>query len=179
MKTNKIDYNSTTNQDIKGKFVNREVIYCVSTLISELAKKAEEFPDYTEDLYGAYEGIPDYEEAAMYSGWDRGNKKNKSKYRFYNRDTKDESDAENWQALCEEQDIEVDDYTPEIYEHWIVTDYLADELEKHGQKVLRDFFGMTIWCRPTTGQAILLDHVISEICAEMEILEGQKYDWSK
>ena len=46
MKTNKIDYNSTVNQDIKSKFVNREVIYCVSNLVYELAKKADEFPEY-------------------------------------------------------------------------------------------------------------------------------------
>ncbi len=39
-----IDYNSNANQEIKQKFVNREVIYCVSTLVSELAKKAEDFP---------------------------------------------------------------------------------------------------------------------------------------
>lgn len=176
MKTNKIDYNSTVNQDIKQKFVNREVIYCVSTLVSELAKKAEEFPDYTEDLYGAYEGIPDYEEAAINEGWDI-----KEDGGFINEQINEESDMETWKELCDEYNIDYwnSDYIPEIYEHWIVTDFLANKLEEHGQKVLRDFFGMTIWCRTTTGQAILLDHVISEICADMEILEGQNNDWSK
>lgn len=170
----KIDYNSNVNQEIKTKFVNREVIYCASTLVSELAKKAEEFPDYQDDLYGAFEGVPDYKEAANVAGWVKD-----KKGRFVFEDGKTKSDAENWQELCAEQDIDVDDYAPEIFEHLIVTDWLADKLENHGEKVLKDFFGMTIWCRPTTGQAILLDHVISEICAEEEILEGQKYDWSK
>ena len=175
----KIDYNSNVNQEIKQNFVNREVIYCVSTLVSELAKKAEEFPEYSDDLYRVFEGVPDYEEAAKYSEWEKGNEVNKSKYRFYNSDTKEESDAEDWQTLCEEQGIELEDYIPYVYEHWIVSDYLADKLEAHGEKVLWNFFGMTIWCRTATGQAILLDGVISKICAEMEILEGQKYDWSK
>lgn len=170
----KIDYNSNVNQEIKGKFVNREVIHLASSLVYELAKKAEEFPDYQDDLYGAFEGIPDYEEAATQNGWTQ--KKDGS---FYHKENKETSDTENWQELCAEQDIDAYEYAPEIFEHWIISDYLADKLENHGHKVLRDFFGMTIWCRPTTGQAILLDGVISEICAEMEILEGQKNDWSK
>ncbi len=180
-KSNKatIDYNSNINQEIKQNFVNREVIYCVSALVFELAKKAEEFPEYTEDLYGAFEGIPDYEEAAKDSGWIELTPRSEDRYNFYNNDTEETSNAENWQELCEEQDVDLTDYIPEIYEHWIVTDFLADKLEEQGHKVLRDFFGMTVWCRPTTGQSILLDHVIGEICADMEILEGQKYDWSK
>ena len=169
-----IDYNSNVNQEIKRKFVDREVIYCVSTLVNELAKKAEHFRDYEDDLYDAFRGIPDHEEAATQNGWTQ--KKDGS---FYHKENKEKSDAEGWRELCEEQNIEVDDYTPEIFEHWIITDWLADKLENHGHKVLRDFFGLTIWCRPTTGQAILLDGVISQICADMEILEGQANDWSK
>jgi hypothetical protein len=174
MKTNKIDYNSNTNQDIKGKFVNREVIYCVSNLVYELAKKADEFPEYTEDLYGAFEGIPDYEEAAKNHGWQESEFSG-----FVERHSGEVSEVETWKELCEEQNIDAYEYAPDIYEHWIVTDFLADKLEDRGEKVLRDFFGMTVWCRPTTGQAILLDHVISEICEDMEILEGQKNDWSR
>lgn len=258
MNTNKIDYDSAENQDIKRKFVEREVIYCASTLVYELAQKAEHFPDYQDDLYGAFEGLPDYEEAAQSDDWRKA-----SDGTFYKEDinqyylsvnlqergqiyvsvhhvtepgqgsngaevwsfsgTEDEavnldgseelditdpdelleylqgldildedadlstdegcnfetSNADDWQELCDTESVDVDDYRSEIYEHWIVTDYLARKLEDHGHKVMRDFFGMTIWCRPTTGQAILLDGVISEICAEMEILEGQANDWSK
>jgi len=169
-----IDYNSNVNQEIKRKFVDREVIYCVSALVYELAKKAEHFGDYEDDLYDAFRGIPDYEEAATQNGWRENDISG-----FTEKHSGEVSDAENWQELCEEQNIEVDDYTPEIFEHWIITDWLADKLENHGHKVLRDFFGLTIWCRPTTGQAILLDGVISQICADMEILEGQANDWSK
>ena len=152
-----MNYNSTVNQDIKSKFVSREVIYCVSNLVYELAKKAEEFPEYSEDLYGTFEGIPDYEEAAINEGWDI-----RENGGFINEQINEESDAKTWKELCDEYNIDYwnSDYIPEIYEHWIVTDFLANRLEEHGHKVLRGFFGMTVWCRPTTGQAILLDHVI-------------------
>ena len=167
--TKKIDYNSNANQEIKQKFVNREVIYCASAMVYELTKKAECFPDYEDDLCFAFQGIPDYEEAASQAGWTENENRDICNASGNFSNLGEVSDADTWQELCEKQDIELDDYTPEIYEHWIVSDWLADKLENHGHKVLKDFFGMTIWCRPTTGQAILLDGVISEICAEMEI----------
>ena len=194
------DCNSSVNQDIKRRFVDREVIYCVSTLVYELAQKAEHFRDYEDDLYGAFEGLPDYEDAADNEGWiefDKDKYLSKSGYRFpkwfmdlcdedviddvtfINPDSEEISEAEDWEALCDEQGIDTYEYRQDIYEHWIVSEYLADKLENHGHKVLRDFFGMTVWCRPTSGQAILLDGVISEICSGMGILEGQANDWSK
>lgn len=245
------------NQDIARKLVDREVYYCASTLIHELAQKAEHFPEYEEDLYGAFEGIPDYEEAAQEAGWKQapdgtffiedenqyylsenlnergllnvsvhrldypGQGSNGAEIWAFN-GTSDEaatldgsddfdatnpetveehlkelkilpedatlsddedgdfetSDADSWQELCDEESIDVDDYRPDIYEHWIVSNWLADKLEAHGHKVLKDFFGMAVWCRPTTGQAILLDGVITEICNEMEIFEGQRNSWA-
>ena len=159
------------NQEIMGKFVNREVIYCVSSLVSELAKKADHFPEYTDELCDAFYGHPDYEEAARNAGWEEVDD-------GFVKDG-EISGASDWKELCFEQNIDFDEYRPEIFEHWIVTEFLADKLESNGHKVLRDFFGMTVWCRPTTGQAILLDGVIHSICEGMGILEGQKYDWSK
>ena len=38
MKTNKIDYNSTVNQDIKEKLIGREVIHRCNIMIDELVK---------------------------------------------------------------------------------------------------------------------------------------------
>jgi hypothetical protein len=58
----------------------------------------------------------------------------------------------------EEGDIE-----REAYEHWIVSDWLADKLEERGEMIVRDFLGLTIWGRCTSGQAILLDGVICDI----------------
>jgi len=170
-----MNFNSSTNQDIKRKFVDREVIYCVSTLVADLAANWDQFPEYADDLLGAFYGNPDFHEAAGSEGWEQYIDK-------YGVECWQHEDGMTWagnaENLCMEFDIDFHDFQPEIFEHWIVSDYLADKLEEHGHKVLRDFFGMTVWCRPTTGQAILLDVVISEICAEMEILEGQKYSWA-
>ena len=88
----------------------------------------------------------------------------------------DEDDPD-WREACELVGID-EPHTHEAYEHWIVTEWLARKLEEHGQ-ITGEFFGLPIWGRCTTGQAILLDYVIGQIAAEEEILEGQKYDWSK
>jgi hypothetical protein len=85
------------------------------------------------------------------------------------------SDAEDWQELCENESIE--GYESDILEHWIVSDYLARKLEEKGETVSHDFFGLTIWGRGCSGQAILLDYVIADIASDMEILKGQKYEW--
>jgi hypothetical protein len=247
---------STENQRILDKFVQREVIYCVSALVYELAQKFECFPDYEDDLLDAFKGVPDYEEAARQEGWDLS-----PLGEFYKEDenqlylsvnlqergqvhvschqqeypgqgtngqeiwsfvgTEDEADnldgSENfnitdpaeveeflfeqdvidakdelsdddgcnfetsnedlWEGLCQEQGIDAEEYRSDIFEHWIVSDYLARRLEDKGHRVLRDFFGMTVWCRPTTGQAILLDSVIAEIALDMGILVGQDNEW--
>jgi len=66
--------------------------------------------------------------------------------------------------------------TQEIYEWWLVSNFLARKLEKYGEPILR-MHNNIWWGRTCTGQAILLDHVISQICSEMGILEGQENEW--
>jgi hypothetical protein len=57
----------------------------------------------------------------------------------------------------------LDDYRQEIFEHWIVSSWLANKLEEQGETVVRDFYQLDIWCRTTTGQSICLDWVIQQI----------------
>ena len=64
----------------------------------------------------------------------------------------------------------------EVFQWFIVSEYLANKLSEKGEPIIRD---ENIWGRGTCGQAILLDYVITEICAEMEILQGQKNSWEK
>lgn len=65
----------------------------------------------------------------------------------------------------DEDPDEVDDPEyAEVYEHWIVSSYLADLLQEQGETVVKDFMGIDyIWARCTTGQAIMLDGVIHDI----------------
>jgi len=66
----------------------------------------------------------------------------------------------------------------EIYEWWIVSEYLYRKFKEKGEPVL-EWGNNYYWGRTTTGQAILLDSVITSICREMEILDGQKYSWAE
>lgn len=60
-------------------------------------------------------------------------------------------------------EFSLDPDTWEVYEHWVVDRYFAmRELAPRGHVVF-EFGGMTIWGRPTTGQAIALDGVIRDI----------------
>lgn len=72
----------------------------------------------------------------------------------------------------------LDTQPQEIYEWWIVTEFLYKKLKALGHPVL-EWGNNCYWGRCTTGQAILLDHAIGVICEEMEILDGQKYSWGE
>jgi hypothetical protein len=127
------------------QMVQREVIYCVSTLISELAKQEQ----YQEDLFPVC-AQDDWESAALEEApantiWHKTD--------------------ESAQDFCERHSI--DPHTNEAYEHWIVSGWLADRLEAEGEMVLRDFLGMTIWGRACTGQSIAMDSVIEQIHAQL------------
>lgn len=63
----------------------------------------------------------------------------------------------------------------EVFQWYIVSDYLAEKLKEKGEPIIND---ENIWGRGTCGQAILLDYVITEICAEMQILENQENSWA-
>ena len=136
------DVNSTVNQEIKGRFVGREVYCCFSYEMDECLKK----------------GVVEYEDIEnMYVDADEC-------YEDYGYESADDMRDDG-------ADIQ------EIYEWWIVSEYLYGKLKAKGHPVL-EWGNNYYWGRCTTGQAILLDGVISEICQEMEILEGQSYSWA-
>jgi len=172
--------NSTENQEIKRKFVDREVIYCVSYLISELSKLQEHLDYQDQEALWNLQSRPNYEDAVLNSDYHIIHSNYLQGYVWVNRKTHSISinsfniEYEAYQNCCEENNIEPDYF--EAYEHWVVSKYLGDKLKDKGEMV-DDFFGMTVWGRCTSGQAILLDGVISEICNDMEILKGQKYEW--
>jgi hypothetical protein len=155
---NTIDkYSSGDYQRLVGQLVEREVIYCVSHLMSELAKN--ESSEYSEDIYSVMAG-DDWETAAYDEGWREYTDE------FGVNCYRDKTDgqtwaAKDWQELCQHFDIEPRKI--EVFEHWIVSDWLARELEGKGEMVSRDIYGLTVWGRTTTGQSIILDRVICDI----------------
>lgn len=163
------------------QLVSREVIYCVSSLVSTLANRPDDGPrfrnaagDTLADLsWQAIElasPIDDWEEAATQEGWSGDESlatgpDDTTAPRLYFKEGEDGHIARDWQELCEDFDIEP--YQRDVYEHWIVNDWLADRLAEKGEKVDKDFAGITVWARTTTGQLIAADSVIEAICADL------------
>lgn len=155
-----------------------EVHHCISHLVYTLAQGAGGLTasnGYGRDLLEMAEAagelftpVPDHEEAAIQEGWTARKgafvKDGETAFEFGDED--DEPDDSDWQKLCYLEGIDADEYAREIYEHWIVSDWLARRLEAHGERVSYDFAGLTVWGRTTTGQAIACDHVIEEIARE-------------
>lgn len=169
----KTDVNSTKNQKIKGLFVEREVKACFSYEMAAILR-ASQIPskdDYSLPTFDEIENA--YEYKCPKCGEGRQNMADfdnddmeKGKFNFM---------CPNCKAFFDE---EPENEPQEIFECWIVSGFLFDKLKAKGNPVLQ-WGNNWYWGRCTTGQAILLDEVISEICSEMEILEGQANDWSK
>ena len=70
------------------------------------------------------------------------------------------------QELFREFQVDTDDFRDDVYEHWIVSGWLARKLKGKGETV-GELCGMAIWGRCTTGQAICLDRVIQNLAIEL------------
>ena len=146
------DHNSGVNQDIKRKFVGREVLTCFSYEMGDILKLS-----YTNETTGlpTWEDIENlYVPTCSHCG----------------------DIVENDNCECGQGEVECE--PQEIFEWWIVTSWFYEKLKEQGQPVL-EWGNNYYWGRCCTGQAILLDSVISRICSDMEILQGMANDWSK
>ena len=70
------------------------------------------------------------------------------------------------QELFREFQVDTDDFRDDVYEHWIVSGWLARKLKGKGETV-GELCGMAIWGRCTTGQSICLDRVIQNLAIEL------------
>jgi hypothetical protein len=140
--------------------VRQEIVYCVSHLIYELCQTTggggiDNLHERACDLFAP---VPDFEEAAFQHEWtfSKGEwSKPCACGRLVFIGTAED--------LCNVEDIDTGDYDREIFEHWIVSDWLAEQLEAKGERIDHDFAGLTIWGRTTTGQGIANDYVIEQI----------------
>jgi hypothetical protein len=148
--------------------IQQEVLCCMSSMVANLAEGDQFMPPRKRDFPIAElcaqaleltAPIPDYEEAAIQNGW-----RNYDGVWINKHDGDDGETYRNVEILCDQENIEP--YDREVFEHWAVTDWFADKLEAAGEKVDKDFAGLCIWARTTTGQAIYADGVIERIYAE-------------
>lgn len=153
--------NSAANQEIKRKFVEREVFGCMTSEVEYiLSMEDRNAPFEYDDIENMYIKI------CPECGGHIEEFENDEDETIYKCDS------------CEyESEDEPDSEPQEIYEWWLVSNYLADKLIEKGEPVIKGF--NSYWGRGCSGQAILLDSVITAICADMEILEGQKYGWNR
>jgi hypothetical protein len=134
-----------------NNLVRNEIFANLSALVEAMASKGDE--EAQELTYG----VLDYESAAEEAGWTL----------TADRWTHDDEEDEycNAEDLCAEHDIEA--HEREVFEHWSVSSWLAGQLEKHGEKIARDWYGHNVWARTTTGQSISIDAVIEDIVRAM------------
>jgi hypothetical protein len=155
-----------------GELVQREVLYCVSGLVFEIGreKSDEWFHLFVQEDWQTpvREAIPDLprEKLLEFLGENEGAMSADSTTAALSSACLRHLESEgSWQDFCHANDLEPQ--RNEIYEHWIVSDWLARRLEERGEVIERDFYGLTVWGRACTGQAILLDGVICSIYDEL------------
>lgn len=171
------------------EMVQREVIYCASSLISALATLAADASsaaqedagvDY-EELLDLHRGYGSWEDAARehIAQMDREDLKDalegyvedpENLVHMLDRELRERliqelGAAGDWEDFCDIHRVDREEYA--VYEHWIVSDWLARRLENKGEVVARDVAGLTIWGRGSTGQFIYMDHVIQEIYKDL------------
>lgn len=155
-----------------GEFVHREVIYCVSSLVYEIGRKnIDEWhhlfvqEDWETSALEAICALPREQLQELLE---------QNECHIAADDTPNMLATTYLQHLKQHGSLQdfcyanhVDPQQNEIYEHWIVSEWLANRLEDRGEVIERDFYGLTIWGRACTGQAILLDSVICSIYDEV------------
>ena len=167
----------TLNQ--RAERIVRQGVYCgLSHIVATLARHSyTEHGDLLELMEQAAElssPVPDYEEAARQAGWSIEETTREGSSNWYAFKIEDgakkigsdqfENPQDAWRDLCEQNDIEP--YNRDMFEHWAVSQWLADKLILKGEKVDTDFGGLCVWARTTTGQAICMDSVILDIARE-------------
>ena len=155
-------YSSETLDQCADRIVRQEVMCCLSSIVSTLAngygnigqnRPDNGLADLAEQALELCCPVSDYEEAATEAGW--------MVYGSVWQHPEHEAAEVSAENACHTSDIEP--YEREVFEHWAVTQWLADKLREHGERVDDDFGDLCVWARTTTGQGIAMDGVIREI----------------
>ena len=176
-------YSNDKVRELSEKLVRDEVVYCVSSLISDLYKLSFSSSEASgilsldqDDLQNLME-ITDYEEPTLNAidGWDTAELVEYLNGQDVEFKVDDEGDVlrklarqaaeeQGFEDFCNDHNIDPD--RDEVYEHWIVTEWLQRKLAEKGHPT-GEVCGLTIWGRPTTGQAISMDGVMLAIANDL------------
>lgn len=165
-------------QSVCRKLVEREVIACVSYLVSHFAQNPDACCGEVEydDVLNLCQRMPDHSERI--EEIDERLEEIQTELDDVDSPGKDHSAIEYGATELEEEkeQLESDDDPIEALEHWIVSDWFASKLAEKGE-ITGELLGLTLWGRTCSGQMIALDSVIREIASDMEILPGQPNAW--
>lgn len=177
------DTNSIPNQRIKERFVCNNVSACVTDMVSDLIRYSLTYGE--DEWVNGFDNIY-YDSCLNCNGCSKeATEKDIPAIDEYCREKNlvyTPNDLKDW-YVCEDcgevyPREESEATLVEVLEYYIVSDFLGRRLRERGE-VIMERPGGWIWGRQISGQAILLDSVISDICMEMEILEGQSHCWEK
>lgn len=164
--------NSSVNQRIKDKFISIHVHANVNSMVGYILDNAyngESGPFNYESIENFYY-YPEYK--GQFANLEESEDLNEEIERL-----KDLINDDNEGTINEEiealENLELQQH--DVLEWWIVSNFLAEKLSDLNECVIDS---ESIWGRTTSGQAIALDYVITEICANMEILNGQANSWA-
>ena len=165
-----------TNDDIENMYVDN------SDEIEELNDKLEELNDELEELESEIEELEsDLEDVEKEFEEEPYRIELRDDIKYYNEEIKEKineriSLLSNIKGLENEvSDLESEQDEPnEVYCWYIVSGWLCDKLKDIGEVVIEN---ESLWGRGACGQSISLDWVIGSICKNLEILEGQQYEW--
>lgn len=82
--------------------------------------------------------------------------------------------CEHCHTAVADEDVDYSDEVGNPKEWWLVTDWIAKKLASKNQLVLESEDGVYVWGRMTGDGELLEDDIISGICYDLELLEGQK-----
>ncbi|MGG3810948.1 hypothetical protein ABEV34_04765 [Methylorubrum rhodesianum] len=167
--------NGRTLEQAASDLVQREVLCCMSSMVSTLASgfagdgSGSDLQNLSEQAAELAAPVLDYEGAAREAGFEERDLDGTP--HWCHRDTP----ADNPYSCFYETAADVCDMAPaephehEVFEHWAVSQWLGDMLQAKGERVDDDFAGLVVWARTTTGQAISMDAVIQEITRELHL----------
>lgn len=164
------------------QMVQREVLCCMSSLVSTLDQshalssghfnRKSGLADLIEQAHELAAPVLDYEEGARDRGWKWDGKK------WFHAPPAGEKCLAGYYVTADELygNGLIEAYEWEVYEHWAISQWLADKLIAQGERVDTDFASLNIWARTTTGQSISMDGCIQHIYADMTkpcVAEGE------
>ncbi len=178
MTTSISDGNSNVNQRIKQEFVAKHVYCNVNSMVEYILRQDDykNAPFSLEDVTN-YDVYPEYK--GQFADYDGGGQDNLDEEIERLEELRDQMlDDDDDYGVIEDEIAELKDLGrdyQEVYEWYKVSDFLCRKLDALSHPVILD---ENIWGRCTTGQAILLDYAITQICSDMGILEGQENSWA-